>query len=483
MTQTLEVHSSLDSRQRRELNMTELWKQQEGKLIDEQLQLKTYLGGHGDCAVFSTEYGDRNPQKAAIKLIVEDPATADDQLHRWRMAQTLSHPHLCQLLEVGRCQLGELRVIYVVMDYAEENLSQVLAERALTSEEVVEILGPALSALAYTHAQGFVHANLKPANFLAVDGGLKLSTDGLCRTGESKACKSDVYAPPEILSSGPSPAGDAWSLGMTLVEALAQRLPSIMPQQDPVLPGLLKQPVLDIVRNCLRWDPRNRWSVTELARRLRAGVNPAPAELKPEAPADKRWAYVSAVVLAVALAGIAIFPRVQNPRPIAPHAPSVLLDAPRDQAPPVQKAAKSEEVYVAAVPAPSATETREAKPSPAESTDTQDSASRFETKLTEVPSTSPDIVKQMVPMVSSFAKGTIQGKISVRVKVAVDTDGNVVDAAFGSPSSSKYFSSQALEAARQSKFAPSTDGAVRHFVLLFRFRKAETNIIAKRVSG
>src|SRR5262249_12278756 len=163
--------------------MSEAWKQWEGHVVDSKFQLKRFLGGSEQSAVFLTEDPERDLQPVAIKLI-DDQENADLHLARWGLAQGLSHPHLIRILRTGRSSLGSREVIFALMEYAEENLAQILPERPLTPPEAREMQKPALDALAYVHRQGFVHGRLKPANVLAVNDQLKLSSDGLCRSVE-----------------------------------------------------------------------------------------------------------------------------------------------------------------------------------------------------------------------------------------------------------------------------------------------------------
>src|SRR5712692_874371 len=165
--------------------MTGAWKLWEGQVVDGEFPLRQYLGGSEHSAVFLTERAEREPQKAAIKLIPADPETAELQLSRWRRAAKLTHPHLIRLFQMGRCQLNNLEMLYLVTEYAEEDLSQILPHRPLTPAEARGILEPALDSLAYVHGQGFVHAHMKPANIMALDDQVRISSDGLCRMDES----------------------------------------------------------------------------------------------------------------------------------------------------------------------------------------------------------------------------------------------------------------------------------------------------------
>ncbi|HXN99354.1 MAG TPA: protein kinase [Candidatus Acidoferrales bacterium] len=259
--------------------MTQAATKQVGQVVDGKFRLGQFVGGDELSSVFLVDYDSQEVPKAAIKLIPADSVDAPAQLARWRHAAKLSHPHLIRILEMGRCELDSTPMLYVVMEYAEENLSQVIARRPLSPAEARDILGPVVDALAYVHAKGFVHCRLKPANVMADDDLLKISSDGLCRIGEYSGSmgKPGDYDPPEAAGGRISPAGDVWSLGMTLAEALTQRLPvwERTNQAEPALPSNLPPEILDLARHCLRRDPQLRWTVADIAARLQQN-SPAP---------------------------------------------------------------------------------------------------------------------------------------------------------------------------------------------------------------
>src|ERR1700683_3850387 len=207
-------------------------------------------------------------------------------------------------------------MLYVVMEYAEENLSAVIARRPLDANEARALLGPVVDALAYIHARGFVHCRLKPSNIMADDDLLKISSDGLCRIGESSGSpgKPGAYDPPEAAGGRISPAGDVWSLGMTLTESLTQRLPvwERTNQAEPALPSNLPPEILDLARHCLRRDPQLRWSVADIAARLLPNAPAAPPKQMARGTqhffARRRWG--AAVIAVLALAAIIAGPRL-----------------------------------------------------------------------------------------------------------------------------------------------------------------------------
>jgi TonB family protein len=290
--------------------MSEAWKQWESQVVDGRFPLRQYLGASDHGAVFLTEHGERDRVKAAIKLIPADPANADLQLSRWKHAAQLFHPHLLRLFEMGHCELDSVALLYLVMEYAAENLSQILPQRPLTPEETRDVLLPVLDALACVHRQGFVLGHLKPANIMAVGDKIKLSTDGLLRASETfRIPRPGVYDPPESSSGRLSSASDVWSLGMTLVETLTQRVPvwDRMGHGDPILPKSLPSPFFDIARNCLRRDPSQRCTIADISARLRL-ASAVPLAAASAAPASQGYP-------------VPPRPAVKPPRKAAPRPP------------------------------------------------------------------------------------------------------------------------------------------------------------------
>jgi TonB family protein len=262
--------------------MSDSWKECEGQAINGEFRLLEHLGGSDHSVVFLTERGKGEPQKAAIKFIQADPATAEKQLTRWKQAAQLAHPNLLKLFETGRCQLAGMDLLYVVMEHASENLADFLPQRALSPGETRDMLEPFVDTLAYLHGKGFLHGGIKPRNILAIDDQLKLSGDSIRRVGEARfgSAKVDAYTPPESTSGENSEAGDIWSLGVTLVETLTQRVPDGVSSSEAgelSLPDSLTEPFLDIALHSLARRPQQRWSVAQISARLNPKAVPPPS--------------------------------------------------------------------------------------------------------------------------------------------------------------------------------------------------------------
>ena len=437
--------------------MSEAWERWEGQAINGEFHLRQYLGGSDHSAVFLTELGGQEPQRVAIKLIPAHPENAELQLSIWQLAAKLSHPHLMRLFQMGRCQLAERDLLYVVMEYAEETLSQVLGQRPLTPAESEDMLASVLDALAYVHGKDFVHGHMKPANIMAVDDQLKISSDGLWVGKSSCLGKPSAYDPPETESGEISPATDAWSLGMTVVEALTQHLPvwDRAGHAEPALSKPLPAPFLEIARHCLRRDPKHRWTVADIMARLHS-TSAVPGTQTAARPQRRwvKWRYVvPAVAFGLAVAAMLVAPRLVKRHP---QAHSTVVEQSRIQREPVRGPETSETGQPEAVP-----------------------------KTLTDGLVRGTVVKRVLPDVPQSARDTIQGTVRVGVRVAVDPSGNVVKATFDSPGPSRYFADLALQAARRWKFVPAkVEGRniSSDWILRFEFERTETKVLPERAT-
>ncbi len=417
-----------------------------GRIIDGRFTLLQWLGGSEWSGVYFTELQGPRSQKAAIKLIPADAGDAEAYIAGWAVTTTLSHPHLMRLFHTGRCQLDSAELLYVVTEYAEEVLSEIIPERPLTPREANEMLAPVLDALFYLREKGFVHGHLKLSNIMVVDNQVKLSGDNLEVTGElgKHFPALSVYDAPEVGIERISPAADVWSLGVTLVEALTQHPPiwDRSTNRDAAVPESIPQPFADIAQECLRFDPARRCALSDVKARLepaRSVPNPA-RKTDSTVPAKLRVTALIAAVLVVLAVIAALQLRSHQTGPSLPTGkqrpvPTTAVLSPRPRVPGTQ-IPKSVAVKGA-------------------------------------------VAERVLPDVPRSASRTIQGKVEVRIRVTVDPSGDVSNAAFDSLGVSKYFANLALQAARNWRFKPAqVDGqAVSSvWILRFQFRQTGTEV-------
>jgi len=151
-----------------------------GQSVAGRYTLGNYLGGTQHSAVFATEIVHARAQKVAIKLIPAAVVDAERQLSCWKWGLSqLVHANLLKILDYGKCELDWRRIFIVVTELAEEDLGDILPERALTAEETRGMIEPVIEALASVHQQGWVHTRVHPGNILAMADQIKLSSDSL----------------------------------------------------------------------------------------------------------------------------------------------------------------------------------------------------------------------------------------------------------------------------------------------------------------
>jgi TonB family protein len=448
-----------------------------GRVIDGKFTLLQWLGGSGKSGVFLTELPGDQPRKAAIKLIPADAGDAGTRMASWAAASALSHPHLMRLFHTGRCHIDDSALLYAVTEYAEEVLSEILPERALTPDEAREMLDPVLDTLSYLHAKGFVHGHLKPSNIMVIDDLLKLSGDNLHIAGEPGKYdpKPSVYDAPEAATMTISPAADVWSLGVTLVESLTQHPPvwDSSTDTDPVVPRSIPQPFAGIARGCLLSDPVNRCTLND----VRALLDPAQFRREPAGRTDKKPSSKLGVIglIAVVLVLVALIAFIQARSHNTPPSPS----APDRQQEPAQQQAPA---TTAAPPQVQKQAPGTAAPQP--QAQQQEPAVAPRSPVPQAPAPMGAAVKgavaqRVMPDALPAALRSIKGTVNVRIRVTVDPGGAVSNATFDSPGPSRYFAKVALQAAQQWRFKPAqVDGrAVSSvWILHFQFTQAAVDV-------
>jgi hypothetical protein len=497
--------------------MAEVRNNWEGQIINGIFPLRRFLGSSDHSSVFLTESAVEGFLNAAIKIVpAADPAHGPVQLWHWKTAATFSHPHLIRLLDCGQCEMDGRQFLFVVMEYAEESLSQVLPYRALGPQEVRELLVPTLDSLAYLHRENWVQGQLKPSNFLVVNDQLKLATDTIRPVAVSRVGLEhpSIYEPPESDEGDVSAAGDIWALGVTMVEALTQYPPTWLNgrAEAPSLPTNLPPSFAVTVQRCLSRDPADRPTVAELQSQTKPTEAAPPVTPRPPARAEplipvpqpepairadsrqfsepaeepKRGMLVPALVALLVIGGVVwggsrLFRGHAKPEQTAETAGSDTSAASAD-APTLPPDARATPPGVEAAPP------REPPaPAPAVRTSPKKSAQVDTTAPPKFAAAShgqssavggSTAVHEEIPTVPVSARGTIHGHVKVGVRVTVDKTGRVVHDRLDNPGPSRYFNRLASEAARKWRFAATDDRGTREWLLRFEFGRDGTTVHA-----
>ncbi|HUZ40652.1 MAG TPA: serine/threonine-protein kinase, partial [Acidimicrobiales bacterium] len=197
-----------------------------GELLDGRYRLGTLLGRGGMSDVFRA-VDEVNSTDVAIKIVRSpDREYAQRLAQEARALRRFSHPGIVQLFETG--VNGDMA--YLVMEFVDgPSLDQVLRQGPLSTAETASIGVSLADALAYAHAQGVVHRDVKPANILIGPDGLARLTDfGIARLVDTSTMTltgtmigtATYMAPEQLENHAVGPSADVWSLGIVLLECL-----------------------------------------------------------------------------------------------------------------------------------------------------------------------------------------------------------------------------------------------------------------------
>jgi serine/threonine-protein kinase len=231
----------------------------------------------------------------ALKILPPLFATDTDRRARFtREAQilaSLNHPHIATIHGLENAE----GVTALVLELVEgPTLADCLAEKAFSLDDALRVALQITAALDAAHEKGIIHRDLKPANIkLTADDRVKVLDFGLAKALADDSAPADAAVSPTITAvasrlgvilgtaayMSPEQARgkpidkriDIWAFGCVLYELLARRkafpgdhvtdvIVSVLTTEPDwtALPTSTPPRLVELVRRCLRKDPRER---------------------------------------------------------------------------------------------------------------------------------------------------------------------------------------------------------------------------------
>lgn len=248
----------------------------------------------------------------AIKVLRADLARDPSFYLRFRReaqnAAALNHPAIVAVYDTGEAETPSGPLPYIVMEYVDGvTLRDIVhTDGPMPPRRALEVIADACQALNFSHQNGIIHRDVKPANIMITKtGAVKVMDFGIARaiadTGNSVTQTAAVIGTAQYLSPEQARGetvdarSDVYSLGCVLYEVLTGEPPFVGDspvavayqhvREDPIPPSLKRagiSPELDaVVLKALAKNPENRY---QSAAEMRADLVRVHSGEKPEAP-------------------------------------------------------------------------------------------------------------------------------------------------------------------------------------------------------
>jgi serine/threonine protein kinase/tetratricopeptide (TPR) repeat protein len=248
-------------------------------------------------------------------------------LREARTASSLNHPNICTIYEVGETNGST----YIAMEYLQgRTLSSIAQGGQLTAEDAYRYALQIADALAYAHAHGIVHRDLKSANILVTrEGYVKVLDFGLAKKSADSPAEETLsaslttdgsmvgtiqYMAPETLRGVEADARvDVWAMGVILYEMSTGKLPfaggtrfevtsAILRDCPKPLPLTCPSSFQALIAQCLAKDPQQRYQTAAEVKAALAMMDTKERNRLAPRPRQLMWKLALVPVLAAGLA-------------------------------------------------------------------------------------------------------------------------------------------------------------------------------------
>lgn len=278
-------------------------------------EIRTALGE----GAFGRVYRAHDPQldrEIALKVAKPEQMNTPQRIERFlreaKAAAQLRHPHIVPVYDAGQ----DGSHYYIAAAFIEgQTLEAAIDHSRLNFQQAAQIVRHLAEALAYAHALGIVHRDVKPANVmldakgqpLLMDFGLAARKEGAEKLTQAGAILgTPLYMAPEQAkgqTGDPLPASDQYSLGVMLYELLCGQTPFVGPPEVVIINHLQVEPksprrvdrrvprdLETICLKCLEKEPTKRYADCQaLADDLRRWLDGEPIRARRLHWTERTW--------------------------------------------------------------------------------------------------------------------------------------------------------------------------------------------------
>ncbi len=252
-------------------------------------RLVKHLGTGAFAEVWKAEDTLASNTVIAIKIYAPEKGMDQDGLKIFRdeyaLPYSLKHTHLLTAKHFDVYNGSP----YLVMNYCEEGslMRRLVHKHPFTENELANILKQIGNALDYVHKNQLCHKDIKPENILIENQDMYVLADFGISSRIRRTIMQNMaadkhqaryvaftppFAPPESHTSPPAPSGDIFSLGATMYELAAGKLPFEQMGRAvsegafiPKLPAQFSDDFYQVLLACMRLNPKERPSANELS--------------------------------------------------------------------------------------------------------------------------------------------------------------------------------------------------------------------------
>ena len=244
------------------------------------------LGSGGMGTVYKAK-DTKLDRSVALKFLAPHLSRDENEKERFireaKAISALDHPNICSIFEINETDDGQL---YIAMAcYQGKSLQDIIKERHLPVERVVDIAVQIAEGLSAAHSKNIIHRDIKPANILLTEEGkVKIVDFGLARlvgktmlTKEGTTLGTTAYMSPEqIKGAEVDNRTDIWAFGIVLYEMLTGGLPFKGEYDQAIIYSILNEEInLDVeglnnnkklkelIKKCLQKDKTKRFQSFE----------------------------------------------------------------------------------------------------------------------------------------------------------------------------------------------------------------------------